>query len=113
MEITNELLAAYAENNVTPEERKQVRKFLVDHPSLLESVMLMMAENDETETTSRRSNVSFMGATPPRLRDIGFARAAFVPSTSACFSESKATATHTAEAKTFSDRLNDLLDEII
>ena len=35
MEITNELLAAYAEGNVTPEERKAVREYLTEHPSQL------------------------------------------------------------------------------
>lgn len=45
MEITNELLAAYAEGNVTPEERKAVREYLTEHPSQLESVMMMMDED--------------------------------------------------------------------
>ena len=49
MEITNELLAAYAEGNVTPEERKQVRQYLTEHPSQLESVMLMMDSDDDVE----------------------------------------------------------------
>ena len=52
MEITNELLAAYAEGNVTPEERKQVRQYLTEHPSQLESVMLMMDSDDDFETDS-------------------------------------------------------------
>ena len=52
MEITNELLAAYAEGNVTPEERKQVRAYLTEHPSQLESVMLMMDSDDDFGTDS-------------------------------------------------------------
>lgn len=46
MEITNELLAAYAEGNVTPEERSAIREYLTEHPSQLESVMMMMDEDD-------------------------------------------------------------------
>ena len=53
MEITNELLAAYAEGNVTPEERKAVREYLTEHPSQLESVMMMMDEDYGMEVDSK------------------------------------------------------------
>lgn len=49
MEITNELLAAYAEGNVSVEERDAVRKYLAENPSELESIMLMMDEDYEIE----------------------------------------------------------------
>lgn len=42
MKITNELLAAYAEGNVTKEERNAVRQHLAQNPRELESVMIMM-----------------------------------------------------------------------
>lgn len=42
MEITNELLAAYAEGNVSDSERNEVRQYLIDHPDELETVMMMM-----------------------------------------------------------------------
>jgi hypothetical protein len=45
MEITNELLAAYAEGNVSESERKAVRQYLIDHPEELESIMIMMDED--------------------------------------------------------------------
>ena len=41
MKITNELLAAYAEGNVTKEERNAVRQHLAQNPKELESVMMM------------------------------------------------------------------------
>lgn len=44
MKITNELLAAYAEDNVTKEERNAVRQHLAQNPKELESVMMMMDE---------------------------------------------------------------------
>lgn len=63
MEITNELLAAYAEGNVTPEERKAVREYLTEHPSQLESVMMMMDEDYGMEVKQHVKDISFMGAT--------------------------------------------------
>ena len=45
MEITNELLAAYAEGNVSESERNAVRQYLIDNPKELESVMIMMDED--------------------------------------------------------------------
>jgi len=45
MEITNELLAAYAEGNVSESERNAVRQYLTEHPEQLESVMIMMDED--------------------------------------------------------------------
>jgi anti-sigma factor RsiW len=54
MEITNELLAAYAEGNVTPEERKAVREYLTEHPSQLESVMMMMDEDYVLEKNTKQ-----------------------------------------------------------
>lgn len=50
MDITTEILAAYAEGNVSPEEREVVRQFLVTNPDAMQSVMFAMEEsnvNDE------------------------------------------------------------------
>ena len=58
MEITNELLAAYAEGNVTPEERKAVREYLTEHPSQLESVMIMMDEDFDVQLQNEESRGS-------------------------------------------------------
>ena len=48
MEITNELLAAYAEGNVSESERNAVRQYLTAHPDQLETVMIMMDNNLES-----------------------------------------------------------------
>lgn len=45
MEITNELLSAYAEGNVSLKERIAVRQFLTEHPKELESVLIMMDDD--------------------------------------------------------------------
>ena len=60
MEITSELLAAYAEGNVSESERNAVRQYLADHPDQLESVAIMMDEDfdiqlEESDKTSSRS----------------------------------------------------------
>lgn len=60
MEITIELLAAYAEGNVSASERKAVRQYLMEHPEQLETVMIMMDEDFDIQSadcdmTSSRS----------------------------------------------------------
>ena len=109
MEITNELLAAYAEGNVTPEERKQVRAYLTEHPSQLESVMLMMDSDDDVDVKSQKKDISFMGLRPPKLRDMSFANAAFVPSDSL---HEMTDSPEPISSMTFDERLDDLLDEL-
>lgn len=49
MNITNELLAAYAVGNVTNDERNAVRQYLADNPRDLETVMMMMDEDYDIE----------------------------------------------------------------
>lgn len=45
MEITKELLAAYAKGNVSESERNVVRQYLTDNPKDLETVMMMMDDD--------------------------------------------------------------------
>ena len=49
MEITNELLAAYAEGNVTEPERNAVRQYLTDNPNELETMLMLMDEDYDLE----------------------------------------------------------------
>lgn len=112
MEITNELLAAYAEGNVTPEERKQVRQYLTEHPDQLESVMLMMDSDYEVDVKPHKKDISFKGLRPPKMRDMSYTNAAFVPSASHSLHEMK-DCSELIPSMTFDERLDDLLDEII
>lgn len=61
MDITNELLAAYAAGNVSDSERNAVRQYLADHPDELESVMIMMDEDFDIqlEDHDKESSRSF------------------------------------------------------
>ena len=56
MEITNELLAAYAEGNVSESERKAVRQYLTDNPEELESVMMMMDKDYDIQLDNHYKN---------------------------------------------------------
>ena len=64
MEITNELLASYAEGNVSDSERNEVRQYLIDNPKELETVMMMMDEDydiqlEETESLGNIRSFDF------------------------------------------------------
>lgn len=50
MIIDNELLAAYAEGNVSQEEREAVRQYLVENPDMMESVLFAMESLNENDT---------------------------------------------------------------
>ena len=67
MEITNQLLAAYAEGNVSNEERNTVRQYLTEHPGQLETVMMMMDEDYELEVDDE--NVENGNASPHSFND--------------------------------------------
>lgn len=80
MKISNELLAAYAEGNVSAEERDVVRQYLAEYPQELESVMIMMDEDYELEVSETKKNDIFScdkQHTP--FHDIAFSAAAFAP----------------------------------
>ncbi len=56
MEITNELLAAYAKGNVSESERKAVRQYLIDNPDELENIMMMMDEDYDIQLDDHIKN---------------------------------------------------------
>lgn len=58
MIIDNELLAAYAEGNVSQEEREAVRLYLADNPDMMESVLFAMENTsyDNDDDTLRYDN---------------------------------------------------------
>lgn len=66
--ITNELLAAYAEGNVLPEEREAVRQYLSAHPDKLESVLFVM-NDDVNELSSEQLSTMFHNFDSLLLKD--------------------------------------------
>lgn len=69
MEITNEILAAYAVGNVSESEREAVHQYLTDNPSELETVMMMMDDDYELEIDGK-NNVSEGNIFNNRLDDL-------------------------------------------
>lgn len=55
MEISNELLAAYAEGNVSESERDAVRQYLMENSDELESVLMMMDEDYDIQLEDREN----------------------------------------------------------
>ncbi|MCM1079252.1 MAG: hypothetical protein NC344_06460 [Bacteroidales bacterium] len=123
MKISNELLAAYVEGNVSIEERNQVRQYLSENPAELESVMMMMDEDYELDPYAdeyysyRNFNVDSMAHVDEcSFSDIALSAAAFAP---ACSIENNVmkdsinieTPGHT-DNRSFSNELGNLLDEI-
>lgn len=111
MEITNELLAAYAEGNVSDSERNVVRQYLADNPDQLETVMMMMDEDydldldDETEV----EDISPAGD-EGTFSDICYSAAAFAPRIVPMKNVIESPGIE--DIGSFNQRLDDLLDEI-
>lgn len=118
MEITNEILAAYAEGKVSVEERNQVREYLMQHPSKLESVMTVMDEDYELELCDaddlfsvEKSGVS---SKVQSFSDIALSAAAFAPISAAseCSQPILKKACSSVRKESFSERMNTFLDEL-
>lgn len=113
MDISDNLLAAYVEGQITDAERNAVRRYLAEHPDELKCVALMMDTNDDLDTEE------FDVDTAPlqhkaSFSDICYSAAAFVPNivprTNVLGNHIK---TFGSKSKTtFSQRLESLLDDI-
>lgn len=112
MNISNELLAAYAAGNVTNDERNAVRQYLAEHPQELESVMMMMDEDYELELYDADENDCFVNDQHgvDSFHDIALSAAAFAPQMS-CQSHNTVLRT-TGKRNSFNQQLDDLLDDI-
>lgn len=113
MEITNQLLAAYAEGNVSNEERNAVRQHLTEHPDQLETVMMMMDEDYELEVDDENDvgDLAQSNGVGNFFSNICYSAAAFAPRT---MPMKKIKNSHPqTEKSNFRKRLNDLLDDII
>lgn len=126
MKISNELLAAYAEGNVSQEERQAVRQYVMENPEELETVAMMMDEDYDMEVEDD-SDLS-LDDTPDKTQDwsaaalggmvgsfiapsLCMSAAAFVPDIMPKLSRTSA---NRQESKgSFSKRLDNLLDELI
>ena len=112
MNISNELLAAYAAGNVTNDERNAVRQYLAEHPQELESVMMMMDEDYELDLDDAEENNSFVDGQhgADSFHDIALSAAAFAPQMS-CLNHNSVSRT-TSDRSSFNQQLDELLDDI-
>lgn len=111
MEITVELLAAYAAGNVSESERNAVRQYLTENPDEMETVMMMMDDdydlNFDDETDLGESRVL---ESEDSYSDICYSAAAFAPRV-VPMNRNVGCPGYT-DKKPFSKRLDELLDEI-
>ena len=111
MEITNELLAAYAEGNVSESERNAVRQYLTDNPDELETLMIMMDEDYELEIENETEELEEITTPNDDLfSDICYSSAAFAPRSTPVSHYIKSP--RHVDNKNFNQRLDDLLDEL-
>ena len=112
MNISNELLAAYAEGNVTNDERNSVRQYLAEHPQELESVMMMMDEDYELDLDDAEENDFFVDCQhgADSFHDIALSAAAFAPRMS-CMNHNSVSR-KTGGRNSFSQQLDELLNDI-
>lgn len=118
MKVTNEILAAYAEGKVSAEERNQVREYLMQYPSKLESVMTVMDEDYELELCDADDLFSVEKSDVSRkvqsFSDIALSAAAFAPISvaSECSQPILKKACSSVRKESFSERMNKLIDEL-
>lgn len=109
MDISDNLLAAYVEGQITDAERNTVRRYLTEHPDELKCVALMMDTDDDLDTEE------FDVDTAPlqhkaSFSDICYSAAAFVPETLP-FAKKEGSPSKKVNT-TFSQRLDSLLNDI-
>ena len=116
MNITDELLAAYAEGNVNEQERDVVRRYLTDHPDELETVVTMMdGDYDLNLDDSPVSEDHPSSTIEDSFSNICYSAAAFVPHVMPAIGKvAKAIfgKKDSQDGSAFHQRLNDLLDEV-
>lgn len=112
MNISNELLAAYAEGNVSNDERNAVRQYLAENPQELESVMMMMDEDYDLELDDDSRSDCYVGGKlgEDTFYDIALSAAAFAPQAP---SINHNIDTSTTNRSGFDKQLNELLDDIM
>ncbi len=78
MVITEEIIAAYVDGNVSEEERKEVLRYLAIHPEVQDLVLALMDDNNSEEADLPIAKTTPLHA-EQSYSDIAFATAAFAP----------------------------------
>ena len=77
MVITEEIIAAYIEGNVTAEERAEVRTYLARHPETQDLVLALIDDSILDEDVEEKTNNTLN--TEQTFTSISYAAAAFAP----------------------------------
>ena len=75
--VTDELIAAYIEGNVSVEERDAVRHYLIAHP--IESDLVLTLLDDDSSYEEEAENIDLKTTIESPLGDIAYAAAGFAP----------------------------------
>lgn len=111
MEITNELIAIYAEGNATQDEKEIVRKYLMENPQQLETVMMVMDGHFDLALDSEEIDASGNSSKGKHsFQDIAMSAAAFAPQMEIV--SSNVTSNRNFQRKSFDTCLNELVSEI-
>ena len=120
LEITDELIAAYADGMATPEEKEAVRKYLVEHPEERERVVMLMddfptnMEDRDGDKEERVFDTQVFNMAPSEIPSpVSLIKMA----ANATFRVAKKVKRTLSDAplrkkSTFEDRLSDLLEEV-
>lgn len=78
MVITEEIIAAYIEGNVTTEEKTQVRLYLAKHPEMQDLVLALMDDDVIIDNDIQKDNMELLSI-EQSFTDIAYSAAAFAP----------------------------------
>lgn len=71
MVITEEIIAAYVEGKVSEAERKEVRRYLVQHPEMQDIILALMNEGGNVAPQRKTELREFKLASGPSFTGIG------------------------------------------
>ncbi len=110
MEITDEIIACYAEGTATPEEQIQVREYLSRHPEEYERILCLM-DNDTMDFLGERAEPAegCLIMDKSSFSNIAYSAAAFAPEQSR---RVRTKAKHNNHGQKLYDRLNEMWDEL-
>ncbi len=110
MEITDELIACYAEGITSGEERDFVRNYLSEHPEEFERLLCLM-DNDDVDYLGEQIEMAdnCISMNESSFSGMAYSAAAFAPEQHCFFAKSKP---QLNSERDVCDRLNDMLKEL-
>ncbi len=107
MEITDEIIARYAEGTATPEEVTTVREYLLQHPEERESILLLM--DDHQDYLEEWKENEFENTKDAGFSDVMMSAAAFAPPIKLVKKKKRSTQ---ERESSFLSRMSSMLDEL-